>query len=119
MTNIKIVIREDACGYLLYVNGVLLLRTRSVGDEELVASFNVPSEKLEDAIKTLGAEKPLHKAVVRWGSEMTRTDNEGVSSTYNFETNAEREAFMYGVEEAIGWSDYELVEDEGSVTDGK
>ena len=60
-----------------------------------------------------------HKAVIRWGSEMTREDNEGVSSSYSFETNAELEAFMRGVEEAIGWSDYELVEDEGSVTNGK
>lgn len=60
-----------------------------------------------------------HKAVIRWGSEMTREDNEGVSSSYSFETNIELEAFMRGVEEAIGWSDYELVENEGSVTNGE
>lgn len=119
MKNIRVVVMENAYGHLLYVNGVLVTGTPSVGDEELVSAFGVPFEKMEDAINTPKEERK-HKAVLRWGSEMTREDNEGVSSTYNFDTTAERDAFMYGVDEAIGWSDYELVEDEeGSVTDGE
>lgn len=119
MKNVRVVVMENAYGHLLYVNGVLVMGTPSVGDEELVAAFGVPFEKMGDAIDT-PREESMHKAVIRWGSEMTREDNEGVSSTYSFDTTDERDAFMHGVEEAIGWSDYELVEDEeGSVTDGE
>lgn len=119
MSLVKVVIMKNTYGHLMYVNGVLVVGVPSVGDEELVAAFETSVEKMDDAIKTPAGSDP-HKTVIRWGSEMTRQDNEGVSSTYNFETKAERDAFMYGVEEAIGWSDYELVEDEeGSVKDGE
>jgi len=49
------------------------------------------------------------KIKIAWGSEMTRADNEGVHSTYVFETKGERDAFMRGVEQAIGWTEYEVI----------
>jgi hypothetical protein len=33
------------------------------------------------------------------------------SRTYDFRTKQERDTFMKGVEQAIGWSDYEIVKD--------
>jgi len=49
---------------------------------------------------------------IRWGSGQTREENLDAVSTYEFATEAERDAFFLGVEEASGWSDYEVVEDE-------
>jgi hypothetical protein len=50
---------------------------------------------------------------IRWGSESTREDMGNVTSTYAFDTDAELSAFLKGVDEACGWMDYEVVEDEG------
>lgn len=46
-----------------------------------------------------------------WGSASTREENPD-PSTYSFDTKAELVAFLEGVEEACGWSEYEIVEDE-------
>jgi hypothetical protein len=50
----------------------------------------------------------LFVAKIRWG-----TDSEARETLceYKFKTQAELEAFLRGVDEASGWSDYELVEE--------
>jgi len=50
--------------------------------------------------------------MIRWGTKQTRNDNIGCASTYSFKTEAEFDAFMQGVEEACGWLEYEVVEEE-------
>lgn len=49
----------------------------------------------------------MFKVKIRWGS-MEPTD----PFEYEFKTEAERDAFLYGVEESSGWMDYEIVEDD-------
>jgi hypothetical protein len=49
---------------------------------------------------------------IRWGSGQTREENPDTVSTYEFGTEAERDAFTLGVDEASGWLDYEVVEDD-------
>lgn len=52
---------------------------------------------------------------ILWGSEDVRRndyDDESVNpSEYSFNTQAEKDAFLMGVDEASGWFDYEIVED--------
>jgi hypothetical protein len=52
---------------------------------------------------------PEFKASILWGSASTREDNPK-PSTYHFLTQAELDAFLLGVEAAVGWMEYELLE---------
>jgi hypothetical protein len=45
---------------------------------------------------------------ILWGSTSTREENE--PCTYEFDTKEEFNAFLEGVEAAVGWMDYEVVE---------
>lgn len=51
-------------------------------------------------------EKP-HKVQILWG-ESPEKDDEPME--YAFKTAEELDAFLYGVSEAEGWMDYELIE---------
>jgi hypothetical protein len=53
---------------------------------------------------------------IHWGSESTRQETPTVCCTYQFRTQEEMDAFMSGVEEAIGWMDYLVVEEEEEST---
>jgi len=46
---------------------------------------------------------------ILWGEEQTRKEND--HCTYKFNTKAELNAFLMGVDEASGWLEYEIVED--------
>lgn len=48
-----------------------------------------------------------HSVSILWGSTH-EPDDEPV--TYTFETSAELDAFLFGVQEMDGWMDYEIVE---------
>ena len=59
----------------------------------------------------------MHGAVIRWGGSQTRKeiyDYRGCDSEYKFKTDEELQAFWIGVKAAIGWSEYEEVEEEGN-----
>lgn len=60
-------------------------------------------------------QQDLYEVRIRWGSSSTREEvyeEEGTPpSIYSFYTEAELAAFLDGVEEAIGWLDYEIVDD--------
>ena len=47
---------------------------------------------------------------ILWGAELFPDD--GNDKTYTFDTKAEAEAFLYGIDEAMGWLDYEVITDE-------
>jgi len=47
-----------------------------------------------------------------WGSAQTREDNGDEAISYEFASKAELKAFLEGVEEGCGWTDYDIVEDE-------
>ena len=52
---------------------------------------------------------------IRWGSEQTQEEiyeDEKDCQEYAFATQAEADAFLYGVSEMDGWTDYEVLEDE-------
>lgn len=54
-----------------------------------------------------------HSVTIQWGSRTSREeiyedDNDG--HTYNFETQEEKDAFLKGVNEAIGWSERQRVD---------
>jgi len=53
---------------------------------------------------------------IKWGSEATRQEVYAKMnlppSEYEFATEGEAEAFLDGIEEAMGWVDYEVVEEE-------
>ena len=44
-----------------------------------------------------------HSLTITWG-----TDGD-VTQTYNFNTEAEKEAFLHGVEQGDGWFRYEVI----------
>jgi hypothetical protein len=50
-----------------------------------------------------------HVIKIRWGAEQTRKDNKDAYAVYDFESKAELDAFMKGVDEASGWTAYEIV----------
>jgi len=47
---------------------------------------------------------------IHWGSESTRNENEPCS--YEFDTEAELNAFLLGVDESTGYMDYEILGEE-------
>lgn len=49
---------------------------------------------------------------IQWGSESTREDMGNVVSTYAFDTEDELSAFLKGVDEASGWMDYEVMDED-------
>ena len=49
----------------------------------------------------------MYTVTILWGEYTEKTDT---PETYEFSTYAEREAFLYGVEEMHGWLGYEIVE---------
>jgi hypothetical protein len=53
-----------------------------------------------------------YKIKICWGSEFTRLDSNNESITYSFNSEAERNAFLDGVEAACGWVDYCIIEEE-------
>lgn len=58
-------------------------------------------------------------ARIKWGDPLTRKEiynEENLYDTYTFETKDELNAFLCGVDEAMGWLDYEIIEDEDEVT---
>lgn len=61
----------------------------------------------------IGGNMKKHFVRIAWGSESTREENEGKFSTYTFDTEAELNAFLKGIDEAIGWDDYFIDEDKG------
>ena len=64
-------------------------------------------EELEGKVKK-------HSVKILWGSKTSMAvDGDGRESIdYEFDTTAELSAFLHGVDEANGWLDYELVEEE-------
>lgn len=53
-----------------------------------------------------------HTVYIVWGSESTREENSNPIS-YCFDTKAELDAFLLGVEEANGWMEYMIVDKDG------
>lgn len=53
---------------------------------------------------------PTFKTLIQWGTEATREENPDAISEYEFKTQAELDAFMYGVDESSGWMEYEVKE---------
>jgi hypothetical protein len=49
----------------------------------------------------------MYTLKIMWGEF---TDSTTTPEVYEFSTEAEREAFLWGVEEMNGWLDYEIVE---------
>ena len=56
-----------------------------------------------------------HSVTIRWYG--SNGDHERDSDTYEFDTGEELEAFLCGIEEAVGRSDFEVVEDEEEESD--
>lgn len=52
---------------------------------------------------------------ITWGDRQTREENP-CPCEYDFKTEAERTAFLQGVDESSGWLDYEIVAGEDGVT---
>jgi len=50
-----------------------------------------------------------HSVTIKWGDHIP--DDEKPVETYRFDTKAELDAFMQGVEEAIGWLAHQVLED--------
>jgi hypothetical protein len=51
---------------------------------------------------------------IRWGDKATRAevyDDPESCAEYSFDTKKEREAFMLGAGEALGWTDYDYVDE--------
>lgn len=48
-----------------------------------------------------------HRVAIMWGRELSR---ENAPKVYEFETLAERNAFLHGVEAAVGWQEYHIVQ---------
>lgn len=48
-----------------------------------------------------------YKVTILWGQ--IPEDNKPI--TYSFDTEKELNAFMYGVDETVGWLDYEIIEE--------
>ena len=59
----------------------------------------------DDAIDTASVELPF-RVRIRWGEDPSPEDK---FINYGFATEAELSAFLHGVEEAIGWMDYETI----------
>lgn len=57
-------------------------------------------------------EKPF-SVKIHWGSSGARLELPDNIDEYEFETQAELDAFMYGIDEMDGWHGYEIIEDEG------
>lgn len=53
---------------------------------------------------------PKFTVTILWGEEQTRREND--PCTYSFKTEAELNAFLKGVDEASGWLEYEIVEED-------
>ena len=49
----------------------------------------------------------MFKVTVWWGKEAVNDAN-NLGKTYEFETQAERDAFLLGAEEAEGWSEFSV-----------
>lgn len=58
------------------------------------------------------ADRRRFSVTIRWGSRETILENQDAKSVYRFKTQGELDAFMRGVDEASGWSDYEKVEED-------
>ena len=50
----------------------------------------------------------MYTVTILWGEYPE--DSTTTAETYEFSTNAEREAFLWGVEEMHGWLGYEILE---------
>ena len=60
----------------------------------------------EKAREKLTEKKKKYKVVIEWGS------TGGETKTYYFDTEKEKEIFAYGVDEANGWMDYKIIEED-------
>jgi hypothetical protein len=55
----------------------------------------------------------MYTVYIHWGSESTREETTNTACPYTFDTLAELDAFLLGVEEANGWMDYLIVDKDG------
>lgn len=60
---------------------------------------------------TLGKTKKDFEVFIRWGRSSDHDEDEDETHYYSFDTQAELNAFLNGVDEANGWLDYEIVAD--------
>ena len=51
----------------------------------------------------------MESITIQWGTVASREDNP--PKTYEFNTQAELDAFLLGIDEMDGWMEYEVVED--------
>lgn len=58
----------------------------------------------------------MFNVIVRWGEDWK--PDEGTTTSYDFATYAEVEAFLHGISEAEGWmgSDYQVTSSNGNIT---
>jgi len=55
--------------------------------------------------------------IIRFGSEGFASKDTEMS--YSFDTESEKDAFLYGIDEASGWLDYEVIKEGNNVTKRK
>jgi len=48
------------------------------------------------------------KIEIHWGTAMSREDSKPV--VYTFDSEKEKDSFMYGVEEANGWMEFVIID---------
>jgi len=70
--------------------------------------LTVKEENKKLVLKAILASKKF-SVKIRWGAEQTRKDNKDAYAVYDFGSQTELDAFMKGVDEASGWTDYEVV----------
>lgn len=57
----------------------------------------------------MGKKRRKFTMSIHWGSRATRAESPEASE-YEFDSKAERDAFLEGVDEASGWTEYETCE---------
>lgn len=103
-----------------YINGESALRFREDTVAGPTTSVWTRSELINEgtgwpsiALTMLDdADRRRFSVTVRWGVAETIRENPDAKSIYHFKTQGELDAFMRGVDEASGWSDYEIVEED-------
>jgi hypothetical protein len=53
---------------------------------------------------------PKHKITIAWGQDFDPEHDQPV--TYSYSTGTELSAFIEGIEAAIGWLEYEVIDDD-------
>jgi len=59
------------------------------------------------------------KIKIRWGEKQTRAENYDLKDPnscqeYSFDTKEQLDAFFFGVGEAVGWMDFDYINDEAT-----